>query len=121
MPSTPTLGRCSGATDQATWMRPTTPPSPPLLDEFTESVLSKFYVPTDLYSDSVNSYGADLSADTGTFKSLPPMPSGKAEAAEHALANARAQTLSAMSKLVALPKGMSRFDKFGHSRVTFDS
>ena len=97
------------------------PPPPPKLDEFTESVLSKFYVPTDHYTDSVNSYGADLSADTGTYKPLPPLPNGKAEAAELALAKARAQTQDAMSKLVALPKGMMRFDKFGHPRVTFDS
>ena len=97
------------------------PPASPLLDEFSESVLSKFYVPTDYYTDSVNSYGADLSVNTGTYKPLPQLPSGKAEAAELALATARANTHSAMSKLVALPNGKSRIDKFGHSRVVFNT
>ena len=46
------------------------PPPPPLLEEFAQSVLAQFYIPTDPYLE-VQSFGADLSVHTGTYRSLP--------------------------------------------------
>ena len=60
------------------------PPPPPLLEEFAQSVLAQFYIPTDPYLEA-QSFGADLSGHTGTYRSLPPLPNGKEEALDEAL------------------------------------
>ena len=93
---------------------PAPPLFPPKLDDFADSAFSKFYVPADHYSESAQSYGADFSANTGTYSALSPLPNGKAEAAEEALVCARANSQKAMNMLSALPHGMQGFDKHGH-------
>ena len=98
----------------------TSPPPTPLLEEFSDSVLSKFYVPTDHYTESENSFGADYSSHSGTYKALAPLPNGKEEANAAALAKARVAAKNAMAVLSALPKGSVSLDKFGHSRVHFE-
>ena len=96
------------------------PPPPPLLEEFSDSVLAKFYVPSDPYTESENSYGADFSTHTGTYKALSPLPNGKEEANIAALANARIAAKNAMACLSTLPNGSVSSDKYGHSRVHFE-
>ena len=95
------------------------PPPPPLLQDFVDSVLFKFYVPTDHYMESTQAYGADCSSFTGTYSSLPPLPNGKAAADEEALANAKLASQTAMTMLSALPNGKQCFDKLGFPRVSF--
>ena len=95
------------------------PPPPPLLEEFADSVFFKFYVPTDHYTESIQSYGADCSVNTGTYRAVAPLPNGKGAAADAAFAHAKASSQRAMSVLSALPNGMQCFDKHGLSRVSF--
>ena len=95
------------------------PPPPPLLEDFVDSVLFKFYVPTDHYTESAQSYGADCSVNTGTYSALPPLPNGKVAAAEAAFAHAKDCSQRAMSVLSALPNGKQCFDKHGLPRVSF--
>ena len=94
-------------------------PHPPKLDDFADSVFSKFYFPIDHYAESAQSYGADFSTNAGTYSALPLLVNGKTEAAEEALVCARANSQKAINMLGALPNGMQGFDKHGHQRVTF--
>ena len=82
-------------------------------------MLSQLYVPTDHYVNEAQSYGADFSADTGSYQALPPLPDGKSEAAAAALAFARAKATQAFTVLGDLPNGRTHFDKHGLSRVHF--
>ena len=100
---------------------PFLPPFPPQLDEFVQSVLAKFFVPTDPYLETAQSFGADLSVHTGTYCSLPPLPNGKVEALEEALAKAKADSRRAFDLLSTLPGGRQCFDKHDQPRVTFVS
>ena len=93
------------------------PPPPPRLNEFEESVLSKFYIPSDPYLNSSNSFGADCSTSTGTYGILPPLPNGKEEIAAKALAEAHAASVQAMTCLFGLPNGSALPDKRGHLRL----
>ena len=101
------------------WTSAFPPLPPPLLDEFVKSVLAKFFVPTDPYLETAQSFGADLSVHTGTYCSLPPLPNGKVEALEEALAKAKADSRRAFDVLSALPEGRQCFDKHNQPRVTF--
>ena len=92
-------------------------PPPPRLEEFVESVLFKFYIPTDPDLNSTNSFGADCSTSSGTYGILPPLPNGKAEDAVKALAEAQAASAHAMTCLFGLPNGSAVSDKQGHLRL----
>ena len=74
--------------------------------------------PGDPYLEA-QTYGADLSSHTGTYKHLPPLPNGKDEAFAEALAKARVDTATALDSLSDLPNGRLLTDKHGLNRVTF--
>ena len=93
------------------------PPRAPCLEEFAESVLAKFYIPSDPYLQTANSFGADCSTHTGTYSTLLPLPNGKAEIAAQALVDAKAASESAMTHLFGLPNGSSFPDKYGYPRL----
>ena len=95
------------------------PPSPPDLDQFAQSDLARFYVPTDPYLDSAQSYGADFSSLSGQHAFMPPLPNGKAAKAESELVSARQLARTAIEGLSQLPNGMSVVGKHGSSRVHF--
>ena len=93
------------------------PPGAPGLEEFADTVLSKFYIPSDPYLLNANSYGADCSTHSGTFSTITPLPNGKAEIAAKAFEDAHAASVSAMSYLFGLPNGSCATDKYGHPRL----
>jgi len=95
------------------------PPPPPDLDQFSSSDLARFYVPTDPYLNSAQSYGADFSSLSGQHAFMPPLPNGKAAKAESELVSARQLACTAIEGLSQLPNGMSVVGKHGSSRVHF--
>jgi hypothetical protein len=81
--------------------------------------LARFYVPTDPYLNSAQSYGADFSSLSGQHAFMPPLPNGKAAKAESELFSARQLACTAIEGLSQLPNGMSVVGKHGSSRVHF--
>ena len=95
------------------------PPQPPDLDQFFSSDLARFYIPTDPYLNSAQSFGADFSSLSGLHTYLPPLPNGKAARVESELLSARQLACTAIEGLSRLPNGMTAVDKHGCPRVSF--
>ena len=79
----------------------------------------EFYIPTDPYLNSAQSYGADFSSLSGLHTYLPPLPNGKAARVESELLSARQLACTAIEGLSRLPNGMTAVDKHGRPRVRF--
>ena len=95
------------------------PPLPPDLDRFAQSDLARFYVPTDPYLVSAQSYGADSSTLSGQHAFMPALPKGKEAKLESELVSARPLARLALEGLSQLPNGVAVVAKHGSSRVTF--
>ena len=95
----------------------TSPPPFPDLDQFASSVLSKFYIPTDPYQESTQTFGADFSSNSGGYASLSALPSAKAEEFESRLSAARVKAQNTLDKLAHSPLGTSVTNQHGLHRV----